>query len=150
MHGTDLSATLRYLLVEQCPSEDYAVLRNKLEEYNVSQLGNFARQSYLFAYYDADNAMRAGLYARCRLGEFYIDLLWVDAAMRGRKLGTELMLQAEERARQDGALYIRANTATFQALPFYLKQGYQVFAKLPLAVNTVEPQYDHYLIKYLP
>jgi len=60
-----------------------------------------------------------------------------------------LLAKVEEYAAQKEALYVRTNTATFQALDFYLKNGYELFAKLPILVDGVKGQEDCYLIKYL-
>ncbi|OGT07505.1 MAG: hypothetical protein A2X78_00470 [Gammaproteobacteria bacterium GWE2_37_16] len=127
----------------------YEVLRNKLKADNVSKVGNYEANTYLFAYHNEHDDLVAGLYAFCRMGAFHVDLLWVDELLRGQKLGTKLLEQAEECARDNGALYVNVNTATFQALDFYLKNGYEVFAKLPLLINGMDNQYDYFLVKYL-
>lgn len=116
---------------------------------NETKIGSYEINTYLLAYHNAGNDLVAGLAAFCRLGAFHIELLWVNESLRRQKLGTKLLERAKECARKNGALYIKVNTATFQALDFYLNNGYQVFAKLPLSVTGGKNQYDYFLIKYL-
>lgn len=142
---------LKFSLLQQfSPTHvTYEALRNKLKAYTVSKIGNYEVNTYLFTYHNENNDLVAGLYAFCRMGAFHVDLLWVDESLRGKKLGTKLLEQAEECARDNGALYVNVNTATFQALDFYLKNGYEIFAKLPLLINGMDNQYDYFLVKYL-
>jgi len=142
---------LKFSLLQQF-SPTYATceeLRNKLKAYNESKIGNYEINKYIFAYHNENNDLVAGLYAFCRTGSFHIELLWVDESLRGQKLGTKLLKQAEECARNNGAFYLKVNTASFQALDFYLKNGYEIFAKLPLLINGMDNQYDYFLVKYL-
>jgi hypothetical protein len=43
----------------------------------------------------------------------------------------------------------RPDTASFQALEFYLKNSYQILAKLPMLIKGRLGEYDYYMIKYL-
>lgn len=61
---------------------------------------------------------------------FHLDLLWVEAAMRGRGYGHRLLMLAEEEARKRGAKNAYLDTFSFQAPAFYERHGYQVFGKL--------------------
>lgn len=55
-----------------------------------------------------------------------IDMLWVGDALRGKGVGSQLMLAAEQEARRRGCLYAQVDTASFQARPFYEKLGYSL------------------------
>lgn len=146
------TSELQYKFVEIYSYDECIELRDKLKAFNVSHIGEYAARNYIFSYRDANNNLVAGLYAYYNLGIFFIDLLWVDETYRLHKLGSNLIKEAEERARQDGALYVRLNTATFQALGFYRKLGYAVFAELPLLIKNKDMGreiLDYYLIKYL-
>ena len=123
-------------------------LRDKLIAYNISQAGDCHRKEVVFAYYDAEELI-AGLYAYQSYGMFYIDILWVDEAYRHKKLGAKLLKTAEEHAAKNSALYIRVNTSSFQAPEFYLKNGYKLFAKLPLLIEGNEQYFDYYFVKML-
>jgi ribosomal protein S18 acetylase RimI-like enzyme len=130
--------------------EIHGLIKRKLVEYNTSQIGSNSRppEKIAFAYYNNEQLI-AGLYAYQSLGNFYIDLLWVDENYRHQKLGTKLLNIAKEYAEKNKALYVRVDTASFQAPEFYLKNGYECFAKLPIAVEGKEHQYNYYFVKYL-
>ena len=100
-------------------------------------------------YYDDTNNLIAGLYGYFFWGMFYIDLLWVDEKHRKQKLGSKLLMEVEKQAAEKKALYIRVNTATFQALDFYQKNSYEVFSKLPIKFADMVDQFDYYLVKHL-
>lgn len=60
-----------------------------------------------------------------------IELLWLSEDTRGFGVGTKLMEAAEQHAIAKGFKYIRTETLSFQAKPFYEKQGYSIFGELP-------------------
>ncbi|HEK0787454.1 TPA: GNAT family N-acetyltransferase [Proteus mirabilis] len=59
-----------------------------------------------------------------------IRYLWVDKANRGQNIGTELLQAMENTAKEKGAKYAEVDTFSFQALPFYQKQGFEIFGTL--------------------
>lgn len=59
-----------------------------------------------------------------------IDIVWVDEALRGRGIGTQLMLRAEAEARARGCRFAKLSTAQFQAPEFYPKIGYRLYGTL--------------------
>ena len=79
---------------------------------------------------DADAHVVGGL-----RGETYWDWLFVDTlALRDEArdlgLGSRLLAMAEQEAITRGCHSAYLDTFSFQALPFYLKQGYEVFGTL--------------------
>ena len=60
----------------------------------------------------------------------YIDVLYVDEAYRGKRLGSQLLQKVEAQAKQFGSKLSHLDTFDFQAKDFYLKQGYEVFGTL--------------------
>jgi GNAT superfamily N-acetyltransferase len=59
-----------------------------------------------------------------------IDLLWIEAAHRGKGRGSALIDRAEAEARKRGAKYVFLDTFSFQAPGFYKKLGYKEFGRL--------------------
>ena len=59
-----------------------------------------------------------------------IELLWLSGETRGQGVGTKLMEAAENFAKGKGFNYMRTETLSFQAKPFYEKCGYKVFGEL--------------------
>ncbi|MEX3020600.1 GNAT family N-acetyltransferase [Kluyvera sp. STS39-E] len=96
---------------------------------------------------DSQGTMRGGLIGQRKGDWLSIDYLWVCETVRGDGVGSALINRAEAVAREKGCLHALVDTISFQALPFYQKQGYQL-------VNTLEnfPQAGmarHYLTKML-
>ncbi|WP_366139555.1 GNAT family N-acetyltransferase [uncultured Tenacibaculum sp.] len=61
---------------------------------------------------------------------FKIDILWTREDTRGVGLGTKLLIEAENRAKQLGATIAILDTFSFQAEDFYLNNGYKVFGRI--------------------
>lgn len=80
--------------------------------------------------YDGDHLL-GGLRGESLGPWFYIKHLWVDAAYRQQGLGMDLMMAAEQEARQRGCGTIWVDTLSYQAPDFYKKAGYQAMATVP-------------------
>jgi len=59
-----------------------------------------------------------------------IELLWLSKESRGLGLGSQLIESAENFAKNKGFGYMRTETLSFQARPFYEKLGYKLFGEL--------------------
>lgn len=144
------SDTLKFKSLTKDLDADYNHLRNNLRDSNIDTIGDYSKNEPLFlGYYNDNNKLVAGLYAYLSLGMMYVDLMWVDERYRNNKIGSKLLAKAEKYADDNNALYVRVNTATFQALEFYLKNNYEVLFKLPLLVNGKKDQFDYYLVKFM-
>ena len=71
-----------------------------------------------------------GLTARIGYSRMFVELLFVPEHLRGRRLGEQLMLEAERVAREHGCTGIWLDTFSFQAPGFYKKLGYTEFGTL--------------------
>ncbi|MEZ8826970.1 GNAT family N-acetyltransferase [Vibrio amylolyticus] len=54
-----------------------------------------------------------------------VKYLWVDASVRGERIGSELLKRIEQCAVSKGCQSALVDTLSFQARPFYEKHGYQ-------------------------
>ena len=61
-------------------------------------------------------------------GHMYIDDMWVDEKYRRQELGSNALQAVEKVAEEKGVYLITLGTWDFQARPYYLKHGYQVFS----------------------
>ena len=130
-------------------TEKHDALHEKLKAYNEKQIQTYQSKDFLLTYEDSNKKLIAGLYAYLKLGMFYIDILWVDDAYRRQGFGKELLKQAEVMALENKALYIRVNTGSFQSPEFYLRNGYEQFAKFPIDVPDSDQHFDCYFIKFM-
>jgi GNAT superfamily N-acetyltransferase len=96
---------------------------------------------------DKEGVLRGGLIASRKGNWLCIDFLWVDETVRGSGLGRALMEDAEQEAMKMGCLFAMVDTFSFQALPFYQKQGYALQMSLPDFPQTGMQR--HYLTKTL-
>lgn len=59
----------------------------------------------------------------------YVDELWVDAAYRGRRVGTKLMQKTEEHVILSSLTGVWLWTQSWQGAEFYEKLGYERFTE---------------------
>lgn len=112
-------------------SPDYKYVIDRLKAFNSDAATSpFERRNIRLYAHDAYNEVVAGLFAHVSMHTMVIEIFWVDGFLRGKGLGKDLLGQAEEIARQAGAVWSTVETTSFQARPFYEKQGYEVFAEL--------------------
>lgn len=77
-----------------------------------------------------DGTVMGGLLGGSWWNWLYISILWVHDDLRGQDFGTDLMRTAEQEALKRGCHSAFVDTHSFQALPFYLKLGYEIFGEL--------------------
>jgi len=102
-----------------------------IRRYNVQKAGDNNYQRLCFFLLAPDDQVAGGLVGAMYWNWFYLDLLWVDEALRRQGYGRRLVRRAEEEARNRGAEYVYLDTFSFQAPGFYEKLGYEVFGELP-------------------
>lgn len=76
------------------------------------------------------NHILGGLVARTWWQGLEVQYLWVGEDARGQGKGRELMLKAEEVARDRGCRMAYVDTFNFQAKGFYEKLGYSVYGNM--------------------
>lgn len=80
---------------------------------------------------DEDGKVLGGIRANAFWNYCIIELLWLSKDCRGLGTGSKLIEATEKFAKEKGFNYIRTETLSFQAKPFYEKQGFKVFGELP-------------------
>ena len=76
-------------------------------------------------------------------GWLQVGTLWVAEAVRGQGHGARLLAAAEAYAVERGCAGVTLDTFSFQARPFYERQGYSVFATLP----DYPPGHERYFLQ---
>lgn len=79
---------------------------------------------------DGDGRLVAGAVARVNWNWLHVSLLWVDEELRGGGIGALLLATVEDEGRARGCTRAHLDTFSYQARPFYEKQGWRVFATL--------------------
>ncbi|AWA08259.1 GNAT family N-acetyltransferase [Aeromonas hydrophila] len=121
-----------HLTPPQPPAEqDVDALRIGLSGYNISQAGTHLREHIASFIKDDAGKVHGGITADLKWGWLHVDWLWIDERIRQDGWGGRLLATMEQYARSKGINNFHLETTSFQALPFYQKQGYQVFGELP-------------------
>jgi len=133
-------------VVHDITDNDRNELLAGIRSYN-AQFINASEWKQLGIFYkDQDDVMQGGLIASQKGLWLCIDILWVSENARGTGLGTTLIQTAEQEAVKLGCQYAVVDTASFQAAPFYQKQGYSL--QLSLDNFPEQGMQRHYLTKH--
>lgn len=134
-------------LVTPAPSEkDIEYIRRQLRQYNQRFVGCAEVESVAVFALNNENRKIGALSGMTWGNWIQIQLLWVDEEERGNGVGSQLLDEAEKVARERGCLYSLVDTFSFQALPFYLRKGYEIKMTLD---NFPENQQRYYLLRDL-
>lgn len=108
----------------------WEVVGGGIHEYNQRLAGADGYQRLCYVLYAPDGSAAGGLIGATFWDWFYIELLFVQEALRGQGYGRQLLALAEEEASRRGARNAYLDTFSFQAPEFYARQGYRVFGEL--------------------
>jgi GNAT superfamily N-acetyltransferase len=121
---------------------DVETVLSGLRAFNGAHAGPMGHRKVHLFMRDAAGAVRGGLLGKQLWGWLYVEILWVEEALRGGGLGSRLLGQAEAEARELGCTRALLDTFEFQALPFYERRGYSVFGVL----ENFPPGYRRYYL----
>ncbi len=126
------------------PDEDAVeAVRRGLVAYNEQYTGTVPQQKLGCFARDESERIVAGAHGTITWGWLYTERLWVDEPLRGMGVGAEILARLERAALAQGVNRFHVGTASFQALDFYIKQGYEVFSQL----EDYPPGYTDYQLK---
>lgn len=100
-----------------------------LDMYNVGVTGFTEYSPVNLFLRDGGEEIQGGLLASIWGGVMYVRILWVARALRGKGHGQRLLAEAEQRAIERGCRHVFLDTFSFQAPDFYVKQGYEIYAR---------------------
>jgi GNAT superfamily N-acetyltransferase len=123
--------TLSFNLLTDPAEHDLEELREKLLDYNTSQVGPADYSNFLATLRDGRGKLVGGVSGKIYYGWLYIEWFWVDERLRGQGHGMHLLCAAEDEARRRGCRGAWLDTFSFQARGFYEKNGYTLFGELP-------------------
>lgn len=124
---------------------DLDALRIGLSGYNQIAAGSHLRERIASFIKDEHGKVLGGIVADIKWGWLHIDWLWIDESIRQDGWGGRLLASLEEYAQSKGITRFHLETTSFQALPFYQKQGYSLFGELP----DMPPGHITYFLKKL-
>lgn len=121
------------VIVPQKPDKaDHEAILDALVRYNDATSGPSGYEDVAVLLRDPDSGETiGGLWGTLSYDWLFIALLFVPQQLRGQGLGTSLMREAEQIARQRNCAGIWLDTFGFQAPDFYRGLGYELFGELP-------------------
>ena len=114
-----------------------------LKEYNDQFVEEDHHQELAIVLRDAQGELAGGLLGGTYWRRLHIDILWVREDVRSLGYGNKLMAAAEQEAIRRGCQHSHLETHDFQALGFYQKNGYSLFAQL----DDLPPEHIKYFLK---
>ncbi len=124
------SPKLEWSIEDRYDTEGARYVYDSLRRFNFPFIGHDQFKPLAVLLQDESKKIYAGLLGQTYWTWLYVDVLWVDEAYRHQGLGAQLLKVAEEEARRRGCHGAQLDTMSFQALPFYQKQGYSLFGQL--------------------
>jgi GNAT superfamily N-acetyltransferase len=91
---------------------------------------------------NADGQIYGGIVGEICWNWLEIHYLFVDKELRKLGYGKKLLSEAEKIAKEKKCDFIKLDTLSFQALDFYIKQGFKVFGAIQNAGS-----HTHYYLK---
>jgi len=120
------------ITVTDAPDDDErAVIADGLRAYNEAQAGYSDSRALTVLVSDPETKkVVGGLFARTSLGLLRVELFFLPEDLRRDRLGSRILAMAEEEGRRRGCTRAVLSTLHFQAPGFYLKQGWEVAARI--------------------
>ena len=133
-----------------CPPETAKLLSQGIVDFNRAAVRdlepNEAELRFHVVATDDQGQVIGGLRGTCYWNTLHIELLWLADEARGTGIGRQIMEAAESFAIQSGCEKALVETTSWQAKPFYEKNGYTLMATLE---GRPKGHASHYLSKTL-
>jgi GNAT superfamily N-acetyltransferase len=118
-------------LTDAPDDEERAVITDGLRAYNEAQAGPWdGRPLAIFARDPQTKQVVGGLLGRTSLGLLRVDTFFLPEELRCDRLGSRILAMAEQEGRRRGCTRAVLSTLHFQAPGFYLKQGWEIAARI--------------------
>ena len=111
--------------------DESAVIAEGLLAYNEAQAGYSDSRALAVLVRDPETKkVVGGLLGRTSLGLLRVERFFLPESLRRDRLGSRILAMAEEEGRRRGCTRAVLSTVHFQAPGFYLKQGWEVAARI--------------------
>ncbi len=110
--------------------EDLQAASKGFTEYNFRYIGRLVSDTIAVYVRDPEGRIIGGAEAHTDAGWLIMGMLFVREPYRGHGFGSKLVALLEEAAAKQGCRHVRLQTYPYQALDFYLRNGYEVFGTL--------------------
>jgi GNAT superfamily N-acetyltransferase len=110
--------------------DDRLVIEAGLTRHALPTTGVAGFQAIAVLARDRQSALVAGAVGTINWNWLHVALLWVSEPCRHTGLGSRLLAEIERVAAERGCTHAHLDTFSYQARPFYERQGYRVFGVL--------------------
>lgn len=83
-------------------------------------------QAFCLSVETEEGAIVGGVKGVIYYGCLYVDMLWIEKALRHKGWGSKLMQEAEVLGKEEGCTFATVHTMDWEALAFYQKLGYSI------------------------
>jgi GNAT superfamily N-acetyltransferase len=120
------------IIVSDAPdAADLSVINDGLRAYNTEKAGyDDYKPLAVFVTDPLTGKVVGGLHGGSYMGQLRVDRFFLPEDHRRDRIGSRVLKMAEEEGRKRGCTRVTLNTMEIQAPGFYLKQGYEMAAKL--------------------
>ncbi|NIY82314.1 GNAT family N-acetyltransferase [Vibrio hepatarius] len=101
------------------------LIYNGLKSFNLKHFPDEEMQSLACVAEDPGGNFLGGLTGQIFTNTLFVEFLWLDDSNRSAGIGSKLMEEVEQQAKQLGVTDIYLDTYTFQAPGFYAKLGFE-------------------------
>ena len=124
-------AETKITLTDAPDDDERAVIHDGLRGYNETQAGGPRGRPLAILVRDPETTkVVGGLLGRTYLGLLTVEQFFLPEHLRRGRLGSRILAMAEEEGRRRGCTRAVLSTVHFQAPGFYLKQGWEVAARI--------------------
>jgi GNAT superfamily N-acetyltransferase len=109
---------------------EWELIGGGINDFNTEQAGEDHGKNLCFVLKAPGGEIAGGVIGATYWDWLYVNLMWLKEELRGHGYGYQLLMMAEQEARQRGAKHAYLDTFSFQAPEFYKKYGYEVFGVL--------------------
>ncbi len=120
----------RLISEPEASAADQQFVRDSLDEFNMVTMNDRNYSPVNIFVRDETGTIAGGILCDLWGSWMHITYLWVADGLRDQGYGTQLMLAAENEAREKGCRGIFLETHSFQAPDFYTRFGFQVVGEL--------------------
>lgn len=120
---------MNFEITDKIKEQDEEIIFQGLLNYNLPRIEDKNPRDLGIYLQDDTGEKVGGLIGNTHGNWLFVKYLWVREDLRGQNIGSKLLNQAEETAKERGCRYAFLDTFSFQAPAFYKKHGYKsVFA----------------------
>ncbi len=116
---------MNFEITDTIHETDEKYIFDGLLEYNLERIEDKNPRDLGIYLPDETGRKIAGLIGSTHGNWLFVKYLWVSKELRGKHIGSEILKQAEETAKERGCKYSFLDTFSFQAPQFYKKHGYR-------------------------